>query len=98
MPFRDGDFIGTAAPARPVSVMFASGLLAGHPKKEIAAELSLSPYMIQNRLKRVFAKAAGGSRRELVAQLNPATQAVQHESTDPPRPHPSNNEEPQSFA
>lgn len=56
-------------------------LLAGHSNKEIADELYLSPYTIQDRLKRVFAKAAVGSRQELVAQLNPACRAAEADLT-----------------
>jgi DNA-binding NarL/FixJ family response regulator len=48
-----------------------AGFLAGRSTKGIAVESYLSPYTIQDRRKRVFAKAAVGSRRVLVAQLEP---------------------------
>jgi DNA-binding CsgD family transcriptional regulator len=47
-------------------------LLAGLPTKAIAAEMSLSPHTVEDRLKAIFAKAEVTSRQELVAHLNPA--------------------------
>jgi DNA-binding CsgD family transcriptional regulator len=43
---------------------------AGFSTREIAAQLFLSPYTVQDRLKQIFAKAAVGSRGELVARLS----------------------------
>lgn len=47
-------------------------ILAGLPTKAIAAEMSLSPHTVEDRLKVIFAKAGVASRQQLVARLNPA--------------------------
>ena len=82
------DVAGLAAPAPPSELvpLLLSGLgltpaerrvtemvLQGRSTKQIAADLVLSPYTVQDRLKAIFDKAGVRSRRDLVAQLTGAT-------------------------
>jgi DNA-binding CsgD family transcriptional regulator len=85
----NGDVAVLASPAPPGDLvpLLLSGLgltpaerrvtalvLQGRSTKEIAAELVLSPYTVQDRLKAIFDKAGVRSRRALVAQLTGAAE------------------------
>ena len=86
-PTMSGDVAIMASPAPPADLvpLLLTGLgltpaerrltelvLEGRSTKEAAAELVLSPYTVQDRLKSIFDKAGVRSRRELVARLTGA--------------------------
>lgn len=85
-PSRPGEVVALVADAYALSPRerdVVDGVLRGLSTKEIASELHVSTYTVQDHLKSIFAKASVDSRRELVADVFFAFAAPRLALTDP---------------